>query len=77
MIIRPVTRSALSGTVALAAGLLVLLPVSPPAAADSRTDPAVRAPGLPAGAVIAGFPGAGAPPGAPGAPAPSGSAASR
>ncbi|MEV7867851.1 serine hydrolase [Streptomyces sp. NPDC088124] len=74
MIIRPVTRSALSGTVALAAGLLVLLPVSPPAAADSRTDPAVRAPGLPAGAAIAGFPGAGAPPGAPGAPAPSGSA---
>ncbi|MFE2938258.1 D-alanyl-D-alanine carboxypeptidase family protein [Streptomyces sp. NPDC059255] len=73
MIIRPVTRSALSGTVALAAGLLVLLPVSPPAAADSRTDPAVRAPGLPAGAVIAGFPGA--PPAAPGTPAPSGSAA--
>ncbi|MFI5755087.1 D-alanyl-D-alanine carboxypeptidase family protein [Streptomyces sp. NPDC051569] len=40
MIIRSATRSALSGTVALATGLLVLLPAPIPAAADSRTDPA-------------------------------------
>ncbi|MFE3598536.1 D-alanyl-D-alanine carboxypeptidase family protein [Streptomyces sp. NPDC059142] len=72
MITRSVMRSALSGTAALAAGLLVLLPASHPAAADSRTDPVVRAPGLPAGAAIAvaGAPGTQAPPGAPGAPGP-------
>lgn len=38
MIIRSVTRSAFSRTVALAAGLLVLLPTAVPAAADSSTD---------------------------------------
>ncbi|MFE3825331.1 D-alanyl-D-alanine carboxypeptidase family protein [Streptomyces sp. NPDC059092] len=77
MIIRSVMRSALSGTAALAAGLLVLLPASHPAAADSRTDPVVRAPGLPEGAAIAvaGAPGTHAPPGTPGAPGASGSAA--
>ncbi|MFJ2171970.1 D-alanyl-D-alanine carboxypeptidase family protein [Streptomyces sp. NPDC087851] len=67
MITRSVMRSALSGTAALAAGLLVLLPASHPAAADSRTDPVVRAPGLPEGAAIAVA-------GAPGTPAPSSSA---
>ncbi|MFJ9031792.1 D-alanyl-D-alanine carboxypeptidase family protein [Streptomyces sp. NPDC102274] len=68
MINRSVTRSALSGTVALAAtGLLVLLPSSPPAAADSRSDPAVRAPGLPRVPVVAGFPGVHGSAGSPGA----------
>ncbi|MEV7084956.1 D-alanyl-D-alanine carboxypeptidase [Streptomyces sp. NPDC093085] len=85
MITRSVTRSALSGTAALAAAsLLILLPASPPAAADSRTDPAVRAPGPPRGAVIpiagsaAASPPHGAPgaPGAPAAPAPSPAASS-
>ncbi|MEU0279343.1 D-alanyl-D-alanine carboxypeptidase [Streptomyces sp. NPDC006195] len=67
MINRSVTRSALSGTVALAAtGLLVLLPPSPPAAADSRSDPAVRAPGLPRVPVIAGSPGVHGSAGSPG-----------
>ncbi|MFF1961149.1 D-alanyl-D-alanine carboxypeptidase family protein [Streptomyces sp. NPDC058220] len=47
MITRSVMRSAFSGTVALATGLLVLLPAPPPAAADSRTDPVAQAPGLP------------------------------
>ncbi|KIF71244.1 D-alanyl-D-alanine carboxypeptidase [Streptomyces sp. AcH 505] len=42
MIIRSVTRSALAGTVALAAGLLVLVPAPSPAAADPRTDPSAR-----------------------------------
>ncbi|MFE2842160.1 D-alanyl-D-alanine carboxypeptidase family protein [Streptomyces scopuliridis] len=79
MINRSVTRSALSGTVVLATGLLVLLPPSPPAAADSRSDPAVRAPGLLRAPAVAGSPGvhgpAGSPgtPGAPGSPGPSGS----
>lgn len=59
-------RSALSGTVALAAGLLVLPPASPPAAADSRSDPAVRAPGLPRAPAVAGVHGSAGSPGSPG-----------
>ncbi|WP_374401364.1 D-alanyl-D-alanine carboxypeptidase [Streptomyces sp. 35G-GA-8] len=68
MIIRSVTRSALSGTVALAIGLLVLLPSSRPAAADSRSDPAVRAPGLPRVPAVAGTPGVHGSAGSPGTP---------
>ncbi|MFJ2441527.1 MULTISPECIES: D-alanyl-D-alanine carboxypeptidase family protein [unclassified Streptomyces] len=45
MIIRSAMRSALSGTVALAACLLVVLPPPAPAAAHPGTDPVVRAPG--------------------------------
>ncbi|WP_446041468.1 D-alanyl-D-alanine carboxypeptidase family protein [Streptomyces sp. SID1121] len=45
MIIRSVTRSALSGTVALATGLLVLLPAPSPAAASTRTEPVPPAAG--------------------------------
>ncbi|MFJ1647023.1 D-alanyl-D-alanine carboxypeptidase family protein [Streptomyces sp. NPDC088258] len=72
MIIRSVTRSALSGTVAFATGLLVLLPMAAPAAADAGTDPVVRAPGLPGAPVIAvagASPPASPAPGAPPAPA--------
>ncbi|RDG39657.1 D-alanyl-D-alanine carboxypeptidase family protein [Streptomyces corynorhini] len=61
MIIRSVTRSALCGTVALATGLLVLLPVATPAAADAGTDPVVRAPGLPGAPAVAGTPASAAP----------------
>ncbi|AXG81297.1 D-alanyl-D-alanine carboxypeptidase family protein [Streptomyces paludis] len=53
MITRSVTRSALSGTVALATGLLVLLPAAASAAADSGSDPVVRAPGLPGAPAVA------------------------
>ncbi|WP_329061745.1 D-alanyl-D-alanine carboxypeptidase family protein [Streptomyces sp. NBC_01429] len=61
MIIRSVTRSALSGTVAVATGLLVLLPAATPAAADAGTDPVVRAPGLPGAPAVAGTPSSAAP----------------
>ncbi|QIQ01702.1 D-alanyl-D-alanine carboxypeptidase family protein [Streptomyces liangshanensis] len=50
MIIRSVTRSALCGTVALATGLLVLLPAPSPAAARARTEPVPPAAGPTGGA---------------------------
>ncbi|MFF3749148.1 D-alanyl-D-alanine carboxypeptidase [Streptomyces sp. NPDC002018] len=56
MITRSVTRSAFSATVAFATGLLVLSPAPAPAVADSRTDPAVRAAGLPGAPVVTASP---------------------